>query len=261
MTVLTKNLTESINRLGPWFHNIHLPDGTQTVPDHFLGDFPRWKWDTLAPHLPEDMTGWKVLDIGCNAGFYSIQLAGRGADVLGIDLNPHYLKQAAWAAEQFGLQDRIRLRQMQVYDLARIEEQFDLILFMGVLYHLRYPLLAMDIIARKVSRILVFQSLMLPGEDMADTGVDHGIHERDFLLEPGWPKMAFIEHRFNDDATNWWVPNMACAQAMLRSTGLEVYAQVAHETLLCRPGVRPVDVMDPEFTGEYQAATGLTPPA
>ncbi|HEX2099456.1 MAG TPA: DUF1698 domain-containing protein, partial [Candidatus Synoicihabitans sp.] len=65
--------------LAPWFHNIHLPDGTQTAPNHPLGDFPRFKWQQIADHLPHDLTGWRVLDIGCNAGFYTVELARRGA--------------------------------------------------------------------------------------------------------------------------------------------------------------------------------------
>ena len=59
--------------LGPWFHNLHLPDGAQTAPGHALGDFPAFKWAELAPHLPEDLRGWTALDIGCNAGFYNAQ--------------------------------------------------------------------------------------------------------------------------------------------------------------------------------------------
>src|SRR3712207_5340586 len=86
-----------VERLGPWFHNLHLPDGTQTAPDHWLGDFPSFKWQQLAPHLPQDLTGWSCLDIGCNAGFYTFELAKRGATVLGIDVDERYLRQARWA--------------------------------------------------------------------------------------------------------------------------------------------------------------------
>jgi tRNA (mo5U34)-methyltransferase len=71
------------------------------------------------------------LDIGCNAGFYSFELAKRGAEVLGIDLDPHYLKQARWAAKQLGYDDRVKFKQMQVYDLAKLKRKFDIILFMG----------------------------------------------------------------------------------------------------------------------------------
>jgi len=83
-----------IERLGPWFHNLHLLDGRQTAPDHPLGDFPAVKWRVLGPHLPERLDGWTALDIGCNAGFYTFELARRGAHVTAIDLDPHYLDQA-----------------------------------------------------------------------------------------------------------------------------------------------------------------------
>src|ERR1700758_2909937 len=74
--------------LGPWFQNLHLPDGTQTAPHHPLGDYPLFKWDAIAPHVPASLDGWKVLDIGCNAGFYCFELALRGARVTGIDREP-----------------------------------------------------------------------------------------------------------------------------------------------------------------------------
>src|SRR5829696_8688136 len=150
---------DDIARLGPWFHNLHLPDGIETAPGHPLGDFPRYKWNVLAPHLPARLDGWRALDIGCNAGYYSFELARRGARVTGIDVDPHYLDQARWAARQFGLESQVTFRRMQVYDLARMEEQFDLVLFLGVFYHLRYPLLGLDLVARRVRRQLVFQTL------------------------------------------------------------------------------------------------------
>src|SRR3954470_16407725 len=111
-------LRRQVEALGPWFHNLHLPGGVQTVPDHFLGgDFPTFKWQQIRDAIPQDLAGWRVLDVGCNAGFYSFELARRGASVLAIDVDPHYLAQARWAAKQFGLQDRIEFRQLQVYDL------------------------------------------------------------------------------------------------------------------------------------------------
>src|SRR4051812_10025670 len=135
--------SEEIRLRGPWFHNLHLPDGRQTAPDHPLGDFPSFKWAQLAPWLPADLSGQRALDIGCNAGFYSFELAKRGAHVLAIDHDAHYLEQARWACDQYGLGDRIELRQMGVYDLADVGETFDLVLFLGVMYHLRYPLLGL----------------------------------------------------------------------------------------------------------------------
>jgi tRNA (mo5U34)-methyltransferase len=244
-------------RLGPWFHNLHLPDGTQTAPDHFLGDFPSYKWNVLAPILPPDLSGWRALDIGCNAGYYTFELARRGASVVGIDVDEHYLAQARWAAEQFGVSEQVEFREMQVYDLARETERYDLVVFMGVFYHLRYPLLGLDLAARLTRRLLVFQTLTMPGEDVYMDTHDRDIHDRAALLDPGWPTMAFIEQRFAGDPTNWWIPNHAAVEAMLRSTGLVVREEPGHEIYLCAPAPADYPGRAPyDFFRETLAATG-----
>jgi tRNA (mo5U34)-methyltransferase len=225
-----------IAALGPWFHNLHLPDGSQTAPDSPLGDFPAFKWRQLGPYLPKDLSGWSALDIGCNAGFYTIELARRGATVTGLDSDAHFLKQAEWAAREFGVQDRVRFERAQVYDLASMPERYDLVLFMGVFYHLRYPLLALDIVADKVQRLLVFQTLTMPDEEeLPETDGENDILERDAFVARGWPKMAFIEHEFLGDPTNWWVPNHTAVVAMLRSCGLITTRRPGHEIYVCEP--------------------------
>ncbi|MDX1549224.1 MAG: TIGR04290 family methyltransferase, partial [Lysobacter spongiicola] len=243
-----------IDELGPWFHNLHL-DGVQTAPEHPFGNFPAFKWEQIAPHIDADLSGRTVLDIGCNAGFYSFELARRGARVTAIDMDPHYLRQARWAAEHLQLSDRIDFRQMQVYDLAREQEQYDLVWFMGVLYHLRHPLLALDIIRRRSRGQLVIQTMTMPGEEVVMPPADLDMDQRECLLEPGWPAMAFIEHRLAGDPTNWWAPNHACVEAMLRSAGFSHLARIAHETYLCRPDEGGDGCRD-MIEDELRAATG-----
>jgi tRNA (mo5U34)-methyltransferase len=224
-----------IDALGPWFHNLHLPDGRRTMPDHPLGDFPAYKWAEIAPHLPDDLSGWSVLDVGCNAGFYSFEVARRGATVLGIDVSDHYLGQARWAARVFGLEGRVRFDRRAVYELIHEPGQYDLVLFMGVFYHLRYPLLGLDVAAEKARRLLVFQSLTMPDEETDPRPRDLDLASRKRLTEPGWPRLAFIETTFCQDPTNWWVPNHAAIVSLLRASGLEVVARPGHEIYLCRP--------------------------
>lgn len=221
--------------LAPWFHNLHLPGGVQTAPDHPLGDFPSFKWAALEPSIPQDLRGCRALDIGCNAGFYSFELARRGADVVAIDLDEHYLRQASWASGRYGLTARIELRQMGVYDLARVRETFDLVLFMGVLYHLRHPLLAIDIVAERVTGTLVLQTLTtVRGRvDAVELPENVPFKERDVLQQPWWPSMAFVEHRLAGDPTNWWIPAPPAVEAMLRSAGLAVIDQPLPGTWLC----------------------------
>jgi tRNA (mo5U34)-methyltransferase len=232
----TETLRCEAEALGPWFHNLHLPGGVQTAPDHFLGgDFPRFKWLQIAPHVPEDLSGWRVLDVGCNAGFYSFELARRGASVVAIDHDPDYLRQAQWASRQLGLDRQVEFRRQGVYDVAGWGEQFDLVWFMGVFYHLRHPLLALEVLARCTRRLMMFQTLTMPGDTVYPDTQDHPIEDRAPLLDEGWPKMAFIEHNFSGDPTNWWLANHAACEAMLRSCGLRILRRPAEEIYLCEP--------------------------
>src|SRR3954452_22563321 len=139
-----------VHELGDWFQNLDLC-GVHTAPNHFLGDYPAFKWRMFEHAIPADLSGKSVLDIGCNAGFYSLEMKRRGADrVLGIDSHDGYLAQARFAAEVEGVD--IEFRKLSVYELDKLGEQFDWVIFMGVLYHLRHPLLALDLIHSYVAR-------------------------------------------------------------------------------------------------------------
>jgi tRNA (mo5U34)-methyltransferase len=249
-------IRRKVDELAPWFHNLRLPGGVETAPDHPLGDFPTVKWRQLAPTLPSDLHGWTALDIGCNAGFYSLELARRGAEVLAIDHDERYLSQGRWVAHLLGQERGLRFRRRQVYELARSTEQFDLVLFMGVFYHLRYPLLGLDIAARLCRRLMVFQTLTMPGTAVRQDTYDRAIDNRSDLDAPGWPRMAFVEHRFANDPTNWWVPNHAAVLAMLRSTGMRVVRHPAHEIYLCVPDPDWANDPDRYSPAEMLAATG-----
>jgi tRNA (mo5U34)-methyltransferase len=202
------------------------------------------------------LRGWRCLDIGCNAGFYAFELAKRGGDVLGIDLDERYLRQARWAAEQYGLGRRVKFERMQVYDLARYRGEFDLVLFMGVFYHLRYPMLGLDIVSTKVRKLMLFQTLTHGGQEVFEDTADRHFEDRHLLKKPGWPKMAFIEHRFANDPTNWWAPNHACVEAVLRAAGMRVVKRPGHELYLCKPDAKNPSLIHDWGRGEFLAATG-----
>ena len=224
-----------IAALGPWFHNLHLPDGAQTAPEHALGDFPAFKWREIEPFLPRDLTGWTALDIGCNAGFYTFQLARRGARVTGIDVEPLFLRQATWATREYCLERQVDFRRMQIYDLAGLDEQFDLVLFMGVFYHLRYPLFALDKLVSKVGGKLVFQTMIRGSGEVRRWDENYHFWNKEIFEHADFPRMYFIEQKYANDPTNWWIPNRAAAEGMLRSAGLEIEAHPEPETWVCSP--------------------------
>ena len=156
--ITVEQIRERVSELGTWFHNIDL-GGVQTAPNHFLGDYPSIKWRNFRQSIPDDLSGKTVLDVGCNGGFYSLQMKQRGASrVVSIDSDPVYLKQAQFAAE--ATEYDIEFCLLDVYNVAQLKEKFDIVLFMGVLYHLRYPLLAFDLLYEHVVKdTLVFQSM------------------------------------------------------------------------------------------------------
>lgn len=228
-----EEIRRRVAELGEWFHNLDL-GGVATAPNHFLGDYPQCKWQAFAHALPADLRGKTVLDIGCNAGFYSLEMKRRGADrVVAIDSDPAYLAQAKFAAEVNGAE--IEFRELDVYQVDRLCEKFDLVLFMGVLYHLRHPLLALDLLWEHVVRDkLVFQSLMRGSREIAPLERDYPFSETEIFQGEGYPVMYFVEHRYSHDPTNWWIPNRACAEAMLRSAGFEIAGHPEAEVYICR---------------------------
>lgn len=229
----TETLQERIESLGPWFHNLRL-NGIKTAPHHFLGDYPEIKFAGFRDAIPEDLSGKSVLDIGCNAGFYSFEMKRRGASrVLGIDSDDRYLNQARFASEVLGAD--VEFRKLPVWDVALLGEKFDLVIFMGVLYHLRHPLLALDLIHEHVARdLMLFQSMQRGSREIVPLAPDYDFNDKAPFDAPGYPKMHFVEHRYSHDETNWWIPNRACVEAMLRSAGFSIEAQPEDEVYLCR---------------------------
>ena len=192
--------------------------------------FPRrlseMKWRRFAHALPADLRGKTVLDIGCNGGFYSIEMKRRGAErVLGVDFDDDYLARPASPRRWWALD--IEFAQLSVYDVAALGERFDLVLFMGVLYHLRHPLLALDLIREHV----VARPLRVPVDAarqpaQAPLEDDYEFSETAIFDDPGFPSCTSSSTA--TPATTRPIggsPNRACTEAMLRSAGFVIDEQ------------------------------------
>jgi tRNA (mo5U34)-methyltransferase len=239
-----------VHELGDWFHNLDL-HGVKTAPNHFLGDYPAIKWKYIKSAFPDDMQGASVLDIGCNAGFYSIELKKRGAGrVVGVDVDERYLDQGRFAAQTLGFD--IEFVKSSVYHVDDIPGQFDYVLFLGVFYHLRYPLLALDKVVKKVGGKLVFQTMLRGSEEVREWNHNYHFWDKTIFEAEDFPRMYFIEKEYSNDPTNWFIPNRAAAEASLRSAGLKIIDHPESETWVCVPGEVQRDgkyILDMEMEG------------
>jgi tRNA (mo5U34)-methyltransferase len=223
-------LQSTIAQLGPWYHDIQLNPEISTYPAHRLYIENRWKF--LAEFLPADLSGKRVLDIGCNGGFFSLQMKQRGArEVVGIDIMPHCLAQARFISHWFG--QPMKLRALGAYDVTSLGE-FDLVIFIGVLYHLRHPLYAIDQVASICRETMYLQSVVRGDTRDFTPAPDYPQKEEEVFKRPEFPRMYFIEKSFNGDESNWWVPNTSCLMAMARSAGFRTVKQSSHpELIIC----------------------------
>ena len=106
---------------------------------------------------------------------------------------------------------------------------------------MRHPLLALDLIHEHVARdLLLFQSMQRGSRAIAHVDPDYDFHAEVHFDDPGYPKMHFVEHRYSHDETNWWVPNRAWVEAMLRSSGFTICSQPEDEVYICR--WKPIEV-------------------
>ena len=184
-----------------WFHTIDLGDGVITPGED---DTPA-KLRTL--HLPQDLTGISVLDIGAWDGFFSFEAERRGATrILATD-------DFCWGGDGWGtkagfhlahraLGSKVESKEIGVLDLSpETVGVFDLVFFLGVLYHMRHPLLALERVASVTGRHLILE-----------TGVDMAWFRK--------PLIAFYPGaEAAGDPTNWCGPNPAAVVAMLKVVG------------------------------------------
>jgi tRNA (mo5U34)-methyltransferase len=199
-----------------WYHSIPLGNGIVT---HGVDDTPR---RLRKIHLPGDLAGKTVLDVGAWDGFFSFEAARRGAArVLATD-------SFSWTGEGWGtkagfdlarraLGSNVEDKEIDVLDLSPdTVGVFDVVLFLGILYHMKDPMLALERVFSVTGERLIMSTL-----------VDMTWRRR--------PAMAFYPgSEANDDPTNWWGPNPAAVQAMLRSVGFSRVEVVDPPTPLWR---------------------------
>jgi len=235
-----KKLLEELSNLGPWYHEIDLGHGIKTEAMANVAYNPEKRWKLMEPHIPKDLTGKTVIDLACNDGYFSIQMKKRGAKrVVGVDNREENLKKCDFLCRWFDVEVETILADVQTYCLTT-DERFDYVFCLGLFYHLKYPVLVLDRIAEMTKSRLFFQTIRIDGPKVSNfipkddyTGVNKFNEIND---EKEFPKMFFIEKKFNGVLRNFWIPNDAAIYGLLRSAGMKIIARAAPVPLfICEP--------------------------
>lgn len=193
----------AVARVPFWWHTIDLRDGVKTPGQ----DDPRSQ-KVRAEAVPRRLRGKTVLDVGCWDGYFSFLCESRGANVTPVDTFQYRdFVRGKYGVELKGgegfraaarlLRSRLKLKKC---DFADLRGSFDVVLFFGVLYHERNPLLALEHLAR-----LTKESALV---------------ETHYIKSGTQPLLRFYPgSSFNQDPTNYWGPTLSCVELMLKDVG------------------------------------------
>lgn len=204
-----------------WYHRIYLGNDVYTMPPTFADQV----WAYLKPTFPADLHGASMLDVGCNAGFFAILAKLRGAGrILGIDSIDFFFEQAEYIRNVWQMDIEYRL--MDAHDIYKIDEQFDLIMFTGILYHLKNPLQVLEDIGRCCRDAVMVETEVIPEDPRNVVVARVGLRGKATLTPTTKGFMKFYErNELNDDASNWWAPDTECLLGMLRVAGFKYFSR------------------------------------
>jgi tRNA (mo5U34)-methyltransferase len=195
-----------------WWHTIDFGDGIVSP-----GQTPEFAQRIRLASIPERIGNKTVLDVGCWDGFFSFECEKRGATVTAVD----NLQQEEFVKSKYGisfsgaqgfetarkiLKSNVKYLRMNLFDIK--EERFDIVIFFGVLYHTKYPLLALEHLYSIVEELLVLESHYV---------IDKG--------EGAYMKL-YAGDQQNLDPTCWWGPTTECIQKMCEIAGFKKVEKV-----------------------------------
>jgi tRNA (mo5U34)-methyltransferase len=241
-----EGILEGIAQLEPWWHCIDLGQGIKTKTVSLMGeplDHPLDRWELISKLLRTDLSGKSVIDIGCNAGFFSIEARRRNAAyVLGIDTKRHELMQANFVKRILNLD--IDYRQMSIYDLDQGSiGQFDVVLALGIIYHCKHLLIALEKLFSVTKELLIVDSSVLSGKNITkNLDYQSGSHHEIVNL------LGYVDQStgsVDENHKNWFFPTGDCLRSMLVDIGFNNVDLVLNEgqraVLVCHKSRESLD--------------------
>ena len=190
-----------------WYHSFRMPDGRLIQGTQ---DIERLERRLASLPIPPDLRGKRVLDIGAWDGWFSFQMEQRGAEVLAVDCVE--LENFRYIHRKLG--SKVEYRIMDIFDITpdRVG-RFDIVLCLGVIYHLKHPLLALERVCDLTTDLAIIESWVVD----------------DVSIQTEYPCMEFYEaDELGGQADNWTGPTLQCLEAFLRTAGFARHAFIEH---------------------------------
>lgn len=227
------DLREKIKAISYWYHKIELPGGIVT---------PGWAPICAEKYaIPNDLSDKRILDIGAWDGYWTFEALRRGArEVIAIDDfsdnlgEPEKAKRNKWETfdicrEAFGYIDHhfengwlndngqmCRRQQISVYDISEdLLGRFDIIFLFGTIYHLKYPLLALDKISAICDGEIYIESAICDDYSPYKGGLNKGYRDNNMVME------FYPTKEYGNNQNNWWVPTLQTLAYMVQSVGFD----------------------------------------
>lgn len=213
-----------------WYQNLYLGNGISTMSGRAHHEDV---WSLFEKVLPPSLGGLSVLDVATNAGYFALQAKLRGArHVVGTEFLETYLQQAEAIRKIWGVEIDYRL--MDVHDTSKLNQTFDIVVFAGILYHLKNPLQVIEDLGRMCTDAILLETEFIPDDPRNCVIVRQGVPPTLQPMNKGF--MKFLEtSELNGDGSNWWVPDTECVMGMLRTAGFVHISRpaVMHGVRLC----------------------------
>lgn len=218
----TKQAERFIKSYSYWYQRIDIGNGKFTME---IGPaFHEMVWEKFKPIFPNKLNGASVLDIGTNAGYFPIEFKKIGAGyTVGLEFIDEFIDQARKIKKIYGLTN-IDYFKMDAHEVYKLKGKFDIVIFTGILYHLKNPLQVIEEVAKKCNDVILIETEAIPLNKSSIAWARDGFPPK--LVKHKVGLMKFIEgDKLNKDPTNWWIPDTECVKGMLRTGGFKYFSE------------------------------------